>query len=170
MLLRTETATDRTAIRDLTVRAFADPESDVEPGEAALLDDLFGCEEYLEDFSVVAEVGGNIVGHVIATRGWVDGDIPLLGLGPISVAPEHQGRGIGGALLNEIRDRATAAGERAIVLLGHTGYYPRFGYVPAIPAGILPSDMSWGEHFMALALDGRSLPTGNFRYAAPFGV
>ena len=55
-------------------------------------------------------------------------------------------------------------------MLGHTGYYPRFGYVPAIPAGLLPSDMSWGDHFMVLALDGHTLPTGKFRYAAPFGV
>ena len=140
------------------------------PGEVALLDQLFACDEYIHQFSVVALVDDRIVGHVIATRGWLDGDIPLLGLGPIAVDPEFQGQGIGAALLNEIRDRATAAGERAIVLLGHTTYYPRFGYVPAIPAGIIPSDVAWGDHFMVLALGENELPSGKFTYAAPFGV
>lgn len=72
---------------------------------------------------MVAEADGAVAGYAIATRGWLDGDIPLLGLDPIAVAPEYQGRGIGGALLTEIRERATLAGERAILLLGHTGYY-----------------------------------------------
>ncbi|WP_407671393.1 GNAT family N-acetyltransferase [Paeniglutamicibacter cryotolerans] len=86
------------------------------------------------------------------------------------VSPACQVQGVGGALLDGIRDRATAAGERAIVLLGHAGFYPRFGYVPAIPVGIIASDRSWGESFMALALGGRPLPAGSFRYAGPFGA
>lgn len=170
MLLREETMADRPGIRAVICRAFADPQSTAEPGEADLLEALYECSEYLGEFSVVAEVDGVVAGYAIATRGWLDGDIPLLGLGPIAVDPEYQGRGMGGALLTEIRERATLAGERAILLLGHTGYYPRFGYVPAIPAGIMPSDPNWGEHFMVLALDQRTLPRGRFSYAAPFGV
>ena len=170
MLLRTEKSADRPAISKLTARAFADQANGEEPSEVALLEQLYSCDEYIQQFSVVALIEDQIVGHVIATRGWLNGDVPLLGLGPIAVDPEFQGQGIGGALLNEIRDRATDAGERAIVLLGHTTYYPRFGYVPAIPAGIEPSDVSWGDHFMALALDGNELPQGKFTYAKPFGV
>lgn len=170
MLLRTEEASDRPSIGEVVARAFADETHPGVPGEVALLEQLYGCEEYMQQFSVAALVDERIVGHAIATRGWLDGDIPLLGLGPIAVDPEFQGRGIGGALLNEIRDRATAEGERAIVLLGHQEYYPRFGYVPAIPAGIIPSDKSWGDHFMVLQLGGKSLPRGKFIYATPFGV
>lgn len=170
MLLRSEIPDDRPAIGKIVSKAFADPATPGEPGEVALLEALYACDEYIDRFSVVALVDGEIVGHAIATRGWLDGNIPLLGLGPIAVDPEHQGRGIGGALLTEIRERATASGEQAIVLLGHTGYYPRFGYVPAIPAGILPSDLGWADHFMVLALDDRELPRGTFTYAAPFGV
>ncbi|PQZ92189.1 GNAT family N-acetyltransferase [Arthrobacter sp. MYb227] len=170
MLLRTEELEDRPAISKLVARAFADQAKGGEPGEVALLEQLYACDEYIQQFSVVALVEDQIVGHVIATRGWLDGDVPLLGLGPIAVDPEFQGKGIGGALLNEIRDRAIAAGERGIILLGHTTYYPRFGYVPAIPAGIIPSDVSWGDHFMALQLGDKELPQGKFIYAAPFGV
>lgn len=170
MRLRSEKPADRQEIRDLTVRAFADPDAAREPGEAALLTELYACEGYLPDFSVVAEINGQVVGHAIATRGWLDGDIPLLGLGPLSVEPRHQNQGVGTALLGEIQKRAAQSGERAILLLGEPEYYRRFGYVPAIPSGIIPSDPSWGDYFLVLNLSTMSLPRGNFRYAEPFGV
>ena len=59
----------------------------------------------------MAELDGEIVGHVISTRGWV-GDLELLGLGPIGVVPRLQRHGIGTALMNETVARANAAGER----------------------------------------------------------
>ena len=170
MKLRTETPTDRPDIHNLTIRSFTNPASAATPVEAALLAELYACDGYLPEYSVVAEVNGSIVGHVIATRGWLDGDIPLLGLGPLSVDPTNQKQGIGAALLTEIRARATRNGERAIVLLGHIEYYTRFGYVPAIPGGIIPSDLSWGDYFMVLNLWEAPLPKGKFRYAEPFGV
>ncbi|MFL4474421.1 GNAT family N-acetyltransferase [Paeniglutamicibacter sp. MACA_103] len=170
MRFRSEEPADRQDIHRLTMRAFADPDSEKEPGEAALLAELYECEGYLPEYSVVAEIGGRVVGHAIATRGWLDGDIPLLGLGPLSVDPAHQRRGVGVGLMAEIRDRAARDGERAIVLLGHIEYYNRLGYEPAIPNGIIPSDPSWGEYFMVLNLSEMPLPKGNFRYAEPFGV
>lgn len=170
MKLRTETPADRPNIHKLTIRAFTNPDSVTTPGEAGLLAELYACDGYLPEYSVVAEVNGHIVGHVIATRGWLDGEVPLLGLGPLSVDPASQKQGIGAALLAEIRLRATQNGERAIVLLGHIEYYTRFGYVPAIPSGIIPSDSSWGDHFMVLNLSTAPLPKGKFRYAEPFGV
>lgn len=170
MRLRSEKPADRQAIRKLAIRAFADPDAAREPGEAALLTELFSCEGYLPEFSVVAETYGRLVGHAIATRGWIDGDIPMLGIGPVSVDPQDRHQGIGTALLSEIRDRATVHGERALLLLGEPGYYGRFGYAPAMPAGIIPSDPSWGDYFLALNLSEMPLPRGNFRYAEPFGV
>jgi predicted N-acetyltransferase YhbS len=170
MKIRSEVPADRQDIRRVTIRAFADPKSPSVPGEAVLLAELYACEGYLPEYSVVAEINGHLVGHAIATRGWLDGDIPLLGIGPVSVEPGHQRQGVGTALLAEIRNRAARHGERAIVLLGNPEYYGRFGYGPAIPAGIIPSDPSWGDYFMVLNLSDMPLPRGNFRYAEPFGV
>ncbi|GAA1861042.1 N-acetyltransferase [Paeniglutamicibacter psychrophenolicus] len=170
MKIRSEVPADRQGIRKLTISAFADPDSGREPGEAALLSELYACDGYLPEYSVVAEINGHLVGHAIATRGWLDGDIPLLGLGPVSVEPGHQKQGVGTALLAEIRNRAAKHGERAIVLLGSPEYYGRFGYGPAMAAGIIPSDPSWGDYFMVLNLSAMQLPKGNFRYAEPFGV
>lgn len=194
LVLRGETPADREKILALTAAAFSiSPVTGLPvegtPIEVGLLKGLFECGEYLPDFSIVAELGGEIVGHVISTRGYVrtpgsaDG-LPFLGLGPISVEPHLQRRGIGSALMRETARRAEAAGEAGIALLGSTAYYPRFGYVLAASVGIEAPDPAWGGHFQVLPLSGMpDAPAsdggtpdggapdggrGTFRYAAPF--
>lgn len=163
MNIRRERAEDRPEILAVIAAAFP------EPVEAKLLGELFASREYLPELSLVAESAkGEILGHVISTRGWI-GQTPALGLGPIGVSPAHQGRGIGSALVRGTIDVAEALGEPAIVLLGSSDYYPRFGFVPADSLGIISPDPSWGSHFMALPLTGfHSGIRGHFRYAAPF--
>lgn len=172
LVLRNETAADRDKILALTAEAFAvSPVSglpvDGEPVEVQVLRQLFDCEEYLPEFSVVATLDDEIVGHVISTRGWV-GEYGLLGLGPIGVTPRLQRHGIGTALMNDTIARANAAGEGGIALLGSTDYYPRFGFVPAASFGVMAPDEAWGEHFQLLPL--ALWPGGvhgTFRYAGP---
>ncbi len=136
--------------------------------EARLLGELREDVGFLPHLSLVAVEGGDVVGHVIATRGWVD---PLgaaaLGLGPVGVRPDRQGRGIGTVLVHALLAVAEAAGERLAVLLGDPAYYRRFGFLPSTELGVEPPDPDWGAHFQARALaDGA--PRGTFRYAAPF--
>ncbi len=166
MLIRTEQPGDRPAVLRLVARAFA---TDGGTGrvERRLLAELYDCDGFLPEFSLVAEDHGTVVGHVISTRGWIDG-APALGLGPIAVEPDRQRAGIGAALLAETRQRAESAGESVILLLGSTDYYPRFGYRPASESGIQAPDPAWGAHFMALPLN-ELPPTGTFAYAGPFG-
>jgi predicted N-acetyltransferase YhbS len=178
VVLRTEKPSDREGVLALTASAFSiSPVTGLPvegvPVEVKLLRELFECDEYLPEFSVVAEIGGEIVGHVICTRGWISNrgwarDLELLGLGPISVQPHLKRRGIGSALLRETTRRAEEAGEPGIALLGSTEYYPRFGYLPAHKLGVDAPDPAWGDHFQLLPLkawpDGVS---GAFRYAAP---
>ena len=163
MILRREQAPDRPEILALIEAAFP------EPVEARLLRELFASREYLPELSIVAEsADGEILGHVISTRGWI-GDIPAVGLGPIGVLPEQQRQGIGAALMHASIDAARVQGEPAILLLGSTDYYPRFGFVPADSVGIASPDPSWGSHFMALPLAGfHAGIRGHFRYAEPF--
>jgi putative acetyltransferase len=89
------------------------------------------------------DLRSGIAGHVVCTRGWV-GDLAALGLGPISVVPDHQRRGIGQALMHAIIGAADAAGEPLIALLGDQGFYGRFGFVEASRMGILAPDPAWG--------------------------
>lgn len=175
LMLRSENLADREAILALTAEAFAiSPATGLpaggEPVEVGLLRALFDAEEYLPHLSVVAVQDGEIVGHVISTRGWV-GDQGLLGLGPIGVTPRLQRQGIGSALMRETIDRANAAGERGIVLLGSPDYYARFGFVPASTFGIQAPDPAWGDYFQFLPLALWSGGAhGTFRYAEPFSL
>ncbi|MFJ5960005.1 N-acetyltransferase [Pseudarthrobacter oxydans] len=175
LLVRSEAPEDRAAILALTADAFAvSPatglKAEGEPVEVRVLRGLFESKEYLPEFSLVAVLDGEVVGHVISTRGWV-GDHGLLGLGPLGVTPRHQRHGVGSALMKETIHRANAAGESGIALLGSPEYYSRFGFVPATSLGVLPPDEAWGDYFQLLPL--ALWPGGvhgTFRYAEPFAL
>jgi putative acetyltransferase len=122
---------------------------------------------WLPHFSLVATgADGGVVGHVIATRGYV-GRGPVLGLGPLGVLPEHQGRGCGSALVHALLGAAQARDEPLVALLGDPAFYGRFGFRPAAEWGVAAPDPRWGDHFQALALVDDA-PRGLFRYADPF--
>ncbi len=171
--IRPEAPGDAEAIRALTDAAFV-PSTE----EGRIVDALrLEAEAWVPDLSLVAvdEADDRIVGHTVTSRGTLHGDDgsvrPILGLGPISVAPDRQGQGIGGALIGATVARATAAGWPVIVLLGHATYYPRFGFEPARALGIEPQQ-PWGDaHWMALRLPAWTADLrGTMRYPAAFGI
>lgn len=166
MLVRRELPPDHAAVHDLHRRAFSGD------AEATLVDELRRDGDLLPALTLVAEAAGHVVGHVAVSRATVDGrDIGVVGLGPIGVLPEHQGRGVGSALMHATLAAADALGLRGVVLLGHPTYYPRFGFEPAVDHGITPPQDWSREHFLLRCLtawgDG-SGATGRFRYAAAF--
>lgn len=137
-----------------------------------LLDGLRADGDLVEPCCLVAEVDGRPVGHVAVSRGRVEGDprSRLVGLGPIGVLPDHQGRGVGGALMHATLE-ADALGLEGVVLLGHAEYYPRFGFVSASLHGLAPSDPTWpDENFFLrrLAAWHERGDRGVFRYAPAF--
>jgi putative acetyltransferase len=172
-VIRTEEPSDIDAIRQVTADAFRHaehraPDVDGQPGEAALVDWLRADAGWIPDLSLVAEFDGAVIGHVVATRGYV-GEWPALGLGPLSVHPDHQRRGIGSALVNELLSRAGRRGETVVALLGDPNYYRRFGFRESTWFSIQPPHDEWGHHFQALTLPAHDpLMRGRFRYAAPF--
>ena len=86
---------------------------------------------------VAREAGRGIVGAISfwALRIGVRGTEALL-LGPLAVAPDRQGRGIGLALMKTGLARAAAQGHRLVVLVGDEPYYARAGFA-RVPAGRL---------------------------------
>lgn len=172
--IRRSTASDIGSIRTLTAAAFrseahAAPPADGtdDPGEAALVVWLLEDPEALPQLSLVAERDGLLVGHVMCSRGHVDG-VPSLGLGPVSVHPDHQHAGVGSALVHAVLGAAQALDEPVVALLGDPAYYARFGFGPASAMGITPPDPAWGDYFQAVALGTGPTPTGTFRYSEPF--
>jgi predicted N-acetyltransferase YhbS len=162
LAVRETTAADRAAVLDVVRRAFTDDTRDgheetdiVEAtwalGAAATPIDLVGTDPA-------------VVGHVLAAAGTIGGT-RLLGVAPLCVAPERQGRGIGSSLMAELFARATRAGWPAVVLLGDPGYYERFGFQPARDFDIHYEPVGAGNpHFVVRRLDTAPLPSGMFTY------
>jgi putative acetyltransferase len=115
-------------------------------------------------------VGGAVVGHVLFSPVTVAGAPDGIGLAPLAVLPAHQRRGVGSALVREGLEACRRLGCPFVVVLGHPGYYPRFGFRRAAGAG-LGNEYGADEAFMVLALRPGSLPAGGglVRYGPDFG-
>lgn len=110
-----------------------------------MIGEIRASGRFLPDLSLVAEVGGRVVGHVIVAptdlRGHPENlEQPrrVLLLGPLSVLPEWQRQGIGSALMRAVLRAARGRPEPMVVLWGHADYYPRFGFRPATEFGLRP--------------------------------
>jgi putative acetyltransferase len=104
--------------------------------------------------SLVADVGGEIVGHIMFSPVGLSGhgDLKIMGLGPIAVVPQKQGRGIGSALVEMGLEKCKDLGYGASVVLGHKEYYPRFGFTPSVRYGIGCAYEVPAEVFMVIEL------------------
>jgi putative acetyltransferase len=133
VLIRREAPKDIDTIRSVTAAAFTGLphslpplEADGVPGEATLVGLLRADPGWIGALSLVAEdTAGRIVGHVVSSRGHVDG-VPALGLGPVSVVPAAQRRGVGSALLHASLAAADALGEPLVALTGTFHYAAPF--------------------------------------------
>lgn len=115
--------------------------------------------------SLVAESSGEIVGHVAISPVSISGGAKnWFGLGPISVLPELQTKGIGSLLMNQALEKLKNLGASGCVLLGDPNYYSRFGFKNESSL-VLPNVPQ--EYFQAISLDGRA-PSGIVSYHPAF--
>jgi putative acetyltransferase len=130
MLIRPEHPEDIERIRSINIEAF---ESDA---EARLVDALRNSG--IELISLVAEEKGELIGHILFSPVTMDPqcDIKITGLAPMAVLPKWQRKGVGTQLVEAGLEACCQAGYEAVVVLGHPGYYPRFGFEPSIKYGI----------------------------------
>jgi predicted N-acetyltransferase YhbS len=153
--IRKETPEDYARVFDLTQKAFANLEIS-EHMEGKLVENLRKAITFIEDLSLVAELEGQVVGHILFTPIRIENGqerFESLVLAPVSVLPEFQKIGIGSQLILAGHRKAKELGYNSVILLGHPEYYPPFGYKPASTWGIktkieLPSD----DVFMAVEL------------------
>lgn len=160
--IRPETAADVASIHALTADAFVNAEHSSHT-EHFIVDALRERGELA--VSLVAEQDGQVLGHVALSPVVIgDGSAGWFGLGPISVAPQRQGQGIGSALMQAALDALRERGARGCVLLGEPGYYGRFGF-RAEPGLVLPGVPA--EYFQALCLQ-PPMAQGEVRYSPAF--
>ena len=129
--IRTETPQDHAAIRRVVELAFGQPE------EANLVEGLRNHANPC--ISLVALRGGEVVGHICFSPVSIESDddnFAAMGLAPLAVLPDYQNKGIGSELVWAGLETCKLLGHEVVVVLGHSHYYPRFGFVPASTLGI----------------------------------
>ena len=147
--IRSERPADAAAISAITTAAFKTaPYSS--GTEARIIEGLRAAGALT--LSLVAVDQEEIIGHAafspISIAG-AQGD--WYGLGPVSISPEHQGRGIGQLLIRAGLEQLRSLQAAGCVVLGDPRYYQRFGFEsdPALTYGGEPS-----PYFQRLILDG----------------
>ncbi|MEE9423168.1 MAG: N-acetyltransferase [Gammaproteobacteria bacterium] len=126
--VRAEVPSDFNAIDVVNLSAFQGE------AEAQLVSELRGSEGFIPDLSLVAELNGRIVGHIVLSKVKLvadSGEREILALGPMSVVPSQSHRGIGTELMDAALARAKALCYEAVVVAGHPDYYQRFAFKPA---------------------------------------
>jgi putative acetyltransferase len=115
--------------------------------------------------SLVAEVDGRVIGHIAFSPVTIsDGTRNWYGLGPVSVLPEYQRKGIGKALIEEGLSRLKALNAQGCCVVGHPDYYRKFGFknVPGLVLEGVPQEV-----FFALSFNGH-IPQGTVTFHEAF--
>lgn len=165
LIIRPENANDVIGIRRVNEAAFERPD------EANLVDALRPvARPYI---SLVAEIEGQIVGHVLFTPVTVESESEIfvaLGLAPVAVLPDFQNQGIGSALIVRGLQVGRDAGYPLVFVLGHPGYYPRFGFETASRKGFKCLYPAPDEAFMVAELKPESAAgkSGTVRFLPQF--
>ncbi len=168
VVLRPERPADLARVSEIVAAAFG------RDAEARLVERLRG--RVRPEVSLVAVRPGadgseSLVGHVYFSPVRVgEDDRPALALGPVSVDPRCQGRGVGERLCRRGLEVCIEIGAPVVFVLGHPHYYPRFGFEPARPHGLYYRDERFDPGFFVAELVAGTLGgfTGEVRYRPEF--
>ena len=162
IVIRSETDADVSTITDVTVAAFKTLEISNHT-EQFIIAALRAAKALT--LSLVAEVDGRVIGHIAFSPVTIsDGTRNWYGLGPVSVLPAYQWRGIGKALIREGLLRLKDLNAKGCCLVGHPDYYRKFGFIN--PSGLVVEGVP-PEVFFALSFDGHT-PQGTVSFHEGF--
>ncbi len=162
VLIRDEIRTDFAVISEVTIAAFETMEISNHT-EQFIIDALRSAKALT--VSLVAEADGIVVGHIAFSPVTMsDGTKDWYGLGPVSVHPDFQRKGIGKALIQEGLSRLKNLKAKGCCLIGHPQYYRQFGFknVEGLVHEGIPHEV-----FFALSFDG-NIPQGNVLFHEGF--
>lgn len=147
MKIRAEQPEDHDAVAAIHDAAFGQPD------EARIVAAV--RSDATLSLSLVAELEQRVVAHVLFSTVVVeDRELPpFAGLGPVSVIPGLQRRGIGSTLIRHGLEACPAMGWRAVFVLGDPSYYGRFGFDPAAPRGLHYGSRELDHAFQVLELE-----------------
>jgi putative acetyltransferase len=162
IVIRNETQDDVGAIAEVTVAAFKTLEISHHT-EQFIIGALRAGKALA--VSMVAETEGRVIGHIAFSPVTIsDGTPNWYGLGPVSVLPEHQRKGIGQALIKHGLSRLKDMNAQGCCLVGHPDYYKKFGFRNV--SGLVHQGVPQ-EVFFALSFDGHT-PQGTVAFHEAF--
>lgn len=132
MQIRTEQPSHYQATSETILQAFG------QDNEVRLVEKIRKSDRYIPNLSLVAEIDGVVVAHILFSYIDLVNKVTdkVLGLAPLAVRSPNQKQGIGSALVQEGLARANAMGETMVIVLGHPQFYTRFGFEPSVRYGI----------------------------------
>lgn len=160
LTIRHETEADFQKIYELTKAAFA-PMSFSQGDEPELINKLRNCGALALSLVAQNDSKGEIIGHVaLSPVTHSNSDTLWFGLGPISVAPEHQRSGIGTKLIAAAKEWLLEQGAEGCILVGNPNYYSRHGFV------LSPEHCPLKEpkEFFMVWCETKEIPIGNFAF------
>ena len=121
---------DRDRILAIHRSAFGDDEG---PVIANLVEEMLADPTGKPIFSLIAERGGDLVGHVLFTSATLDpnGKVSAQILAPLAVTRDQHGQGTGSRLVKDGFAHLESAGVELVFVLGYPNYYSKFGFAPA---------------------------------------
>ena len=140
--------------------------------ESKLVEKIRGGNNFIPELSLVAEIKGRTIGHILFSKIKIIGSsiFETLALAPMAVIPEFQRMGIGSELIKKGMEKAKEHGFNSIIVLGHKDYYPKFGLKKASKWNIKCSFEVPDEVFMAIELTEGALKdkAGTVKYPDEF--
>ena len=162
IVIRNETDADVDAITEVTIAAFKTLEISNHT-EQFIIEALRSAKA--QPVSLVADVDGRVIGHIAFSPVTIsDGTKNWYGLGPVSVLPEYQRKGIGKALIREGLSRLKRLNAQGCCVVGHPDYYRKFGFQNT--SGLVHEGVPQ-EVFLALSFDGH-IPQGTVAFHEGF--
>lgn len=154
LVIRREEESDFYKTEEMTLRAFWN-KYHMGCNEHFLVHKLRDCEDYLPELSRVAAVGDEIAGAIFYSKAYLKKEKEvkeILTFGPLCAAPEWQGCGVGGMLLEETLRLAKEAGYEGVVIFGEPDYYPLHGFRTCDRFGITTAEGKNSDAFMGIEL------------------
>ena len=158
-IIRKETKEDYQFTEQVVKKAF-EKELYSDQNEHSLVSNLRNSDSFIPDLSLVALYNGKIIGHILLSKIFIinnESKKASLALAPMSVFPEYQNRGVGKRLISTALNKAKSLNFESVIVMGHSNYYPKFGFEKASKWSLkAPFEVS-DEFLMAIELKENAL-------------
>ena len=107
--------------------------------EHYLLNQLRNSPDFVKELDFIMEKEGELIGQIVFVKAKItsdNGHIPIMTLGPMSIAPKFKRQGYGKILLDYSLEKAKKLGCGAICIEGNIDFYKNSGFTYAKNFGI----------------------------------